>query len=120
MGRGVGRDQGSRHSCRVRCSQRSRACRLRRSQGRRSISDIPEGQPGSATAGEMETGIYALSGIIDVIYWIEHERAGGRGFCGKHHLGDLWVGARQSRMVGIYRGWSRGVRGFCAAGAAPK
>lgn len=38
------------------------------------MSAQAKGRPGSVTAGDMELGIYALSGIIDVIYWIEHEQ----------------------------------------------
>ena len=26
------------------------------------------------TAGELQTGIYALSGIVEVLFWIEHEQ----------------------------------------------
>lgn len=38
------------------------------------MTDIPKGRRESPTAGELETGIFALSGIVDVIYWIEHEQ----------------------------------------------
>ena len=38
------------------------------------MTDTPKPRRDSVTHGEMEAGIYAPSGIIEVIYWIEHEQ----------------------------------------------
>jgi hypothetical protein len=36
------------------------------------LRDAPE-----PTAGELQMGIFALSGIVDVLFWIEHEQMPG-------------------------------------------